>query len=429
MRWVVHLCLREFLTAPDPDPALLGAPGAVGTPTRGVPLAVVENGIVLEASPEAMALGVAAGDPADQAARRCPGLVRVAHDPVRAREAAAAVWDMCVRVTPFVEPDGDRAVFLSLGAGTHLTQLRSVPRVPRRGLAHSVSAPAGAVLRLVQTIFTERGYRVWAGLAPSKLVARIASSRGGFTVVRPEEVAAFMAATPVDDLWPAPEGVRAQLQRLGVATCGDLGQVPEGELWRHFGRLAPDLARWSRGEDPHPVLPLHPQRTVEARLAFPEPVADAAALGAALDRLARRLARRLAGAGEGCRWVSLLLEADDGQRREGRRRFSRPTQSPATLRAALEALARGPGRPVVALVATAGDLRPAVAPQGDLFGEAALAGPGNGRTRAPRWDRAAAVMEGLDRRYGGRTMLVAAQLPVSRRERLLELWDPLRARR
>lgn len=426
MRWVAHLRLTEFLTVLARE-----GPG-VPKGRDAAPLAVVQDGVVLEASPAAAAAGVVPGDPEAQAARRCPGLVRVAHDPVRAREAALAVWDICARATPFVEPDGERAVFLSLGAGG------------RRGLAHPMSAPVEAVLRLVQAIFTERGYRVATGLAPSKLVARMASVRGGLTVVRPEEVDRFVAAAPIDALWPAPDGVRTQLRRLGVATCGELREVPEGELWRHFGRLAPDLVRWARGDDPRPVLPLYPQRTVEARLAFPDPVSDTVALRAALERLARRLARQLAAAGEGCRWLTLLVEAEDGTRHEARRRFSRPTQGAAALRAALEALARPPG-PVAGLVATAGDLRPALSPQGDLFttpaevSVAAAGGVPTGPTeggypgsadphqRGARWERATAVMEALDRRYGARTAVLAGRLPVSRRERLLAFWDPLRA--
>jgi len=424
VRWVAYLRLTVFRTVIERCRS--GAPDAV-------PLAVREGNVVIEASPEAMAAGVQPGDLVARARLVCPDLVVVQADPACYRQAARAVWDVCARFTPLVEPDGERGTFLSLAGA--LKEVRPGQR------------PLEGLVRLLRSVAAESGFGAVGGLGTNRLIARIAADRAEeaaaaevaagrrsgvvwpfrVTVVRPGEERAFLAELPVDALWPLAPAVRERLRRLGIARLAELQAIPERELWRQFGAAAPEIARFCRGEDSRPVLPGYPQRTVEAGLSVDEPVDTAPGLEHVLTRLARQIARSLEPAREGCRWLLLELRTEDGRWIAAKRRFSRPQHSPSALRAALVALASGRfSRPPVEFRVTAGDLRPVPGRQLELFpgtlpAEAGQAAPAEA-AREP-W---AAVAEGLEARYGARVVVAGRELHPTHREAMLGFWDPLR---
>jgi DNA polymerase-4 len=64
-----------------------------------------------------------------------------------------------------------------------------------------------------------------AGVAPNKFLAKIASDRNkpdGLYVIRPEQVDAFVAALPVENLFGVGQVTAAKVKKLGASTCRDL---------------------------------------------------------------------------------------------------------------------------------------------------------------------------------------------------------------
>ncbi|MFQ3308080.1 MAG: DNA polymerase IV (DinB-like DNA polymerase) [Candidatus Nanohaloarchaea archaeon] len=91
------------------------------------------------------------------------------------------------------------------------------------------------------------------GVAPNKLVAKIASDRekpDGLTIVREEEVGEFMNGLEVDEIHGVGERTREKLSELGINSVEELAKVEAGLLVREFGeKQGPELRKKARGED------------------------------------------------------------------------------------------------------------------------------------------------------------------------------------
>lgn len=94
------------------------------------------------------------------------------------------------------------------------------------------------------------------GVAPNKSVAKIASDMekpDGLTVVRPEEVEAFLAPLPVTKIPGVGPKTRAALEEMGVETVGDLQARNPGDLTAAFGKGGVWLWAIATGREEAPV--------------------------------------------------------------------------------------------------------------------------------------------------------------------------------
>jgi DNA polymerase IV (DinB-like DNA polymerase) len=95
------------------------------------------------------------------------------------------------------------------------------------------------------------------GVGPNKLVAKMAADINkpdGLTVVKPHEVATFLAPLPVDRLIGVGLKTKGRMQRLGIATIGDLAGYDVQKLLDVFGRkLGLYFHNASAGVDDEPV--------------------------------------------------------------------------------------------------------------------------------------------------------------------------------
>jgi DNA polymerase IV (DinB-like DNA polymerase) len=91
------------------------------------------------------------------------------------------------------------------------------------------------------------------GVAPNKLVAKIASDRKkpqGLTVVREDEVEEFMYGLNLEDIHGIGGKTVDKLESLGIASVADLAEADESVLVREFGeKLGLKLKQKARGED------------------------------------------------------------------------------------------------------------------------------------------------------------------------------------
>jgi DNA polymerase IV (DinB-like DNA polymerase) len=95
------------------------------------------------------------------------------------------------------------------------------------------------------------------GIAPNKLVAKIASDKhkpDGVTMVRPQEVQAFLSPQPVDALLGVGKKTVAKMAEMGIVTVGDLVKVDVQRLVAVFGKaLGVYFYNAARGVDNEPV--------------------------------------------------------------------------------------------------------------------------------------------------------------------------------
>ena len=224
---------------------------------RGKPVVVAWRGarsVVCAASYEARKFGVRSAMPAIRAERLCPQAVFVPPDFSRYKAVSRQVREIFARHTPLIEP-------LSLDEA-YLDVTTTLTRLP------SATATAEAIRAAIRE---ETQLTASAGVAPNKFLAKIASDwrkPDGIFVVRPHQVAAFLAPLPVGRLPGVGKVMEARLAELGIATVGDVRSFQPVELEQRLGRWGRRLHELSLGIDDHPVQPDRPTLQVSAEDTF-----------------------------------------------------------------------------------------------------------------------------------------------------------------
>jgi DNA polymerase IV len=113
--------------------------------------------------------------------------------------------------------------------------------------------------RIKQDLDTELGFTFSVGLAPTKVVAKIASKwqkPSGLTVISGRELHRFLAHVPVDKVWGIGRQTTALLAKHGVRTALELARRPEEWVTKRFTK--PVVAIWQELNG-NPVLPVETQ--------------------------------------------------------------------------------------------------------------------------------------------------------------------------
>jgi hypothetical protein len=430
MQWVCYIEVQGLYA---------GAARAAGLAPADRPVVVLREGRVFDGCREAFAGGLVLGAPARQALRDAPRAVQVEYADLDPAAAARALWDRCLANTPYIEPREPHQLFLSLPS-------------PEAALTAAVRAEATGLIEAAGAF----GFVAFAGVAPSKLVARAAAlackedwlvrrpgARGRtlapqtVAFVQPGEEQRFLAPLPSGYL-PAPADVLRRLARLGMNSIGEVARIPESEWIRQLGTMGRQIHRWSRGVDPELVRPCYPPRSIERRVEFSPEVRDRDHLESVVSRGANLLARQLTGKGEGCQQAVLRLEVVDGPPVLVSRTLAKLQQEPYPIAQALlgllrEALAQvsggrdSPGSaagwdggvPVQALVMELGTIGPMPWQQMDLWDDGAR------RERQERLERALTL---LHERFPARMVGLGPRQDVTFREQMLQFVDPYRWR-
>lgn len=270
-------------------PDLIGTPVIIGGGTRGV---------VLSATYEARACGVSAAMPMARARRLCPQAVILRPDHDLYARMSDAIMETFASITPLIEPISLDEAFLDVG-----------------GSVRRLGSPASIGQRIRDTVYDEQGVTCSVGVAPSKFVAKLASSLckpDGLLVVPVTEVVSFVQQLPVGALWGVGEKTEAALGRLGLVTVADIAHTPLSTLKRALGEASGqhlhDLA-W--GRDARRVEPVHREKSIGSDETFPVDVDDPAYIHRELLRLSGKTASRMRAAGLVGRTVSIKVRFAD----------------------------------------------------------------------------------------------------------------------
>ena len=289
---VLHVDMDAFFASVEVrrHPELAGKPVLVG--------GAGNRGVVTSATYEARRYGVHAAMPTARALRLCPTATVLPGDMALYAEVSRAVMALFRSITPLVEPLSLDEAFLDVaGAGRRLGD----------------AAEIGEYIRA--RVFDEQGITCSVGVAPTKFVAKLASTASkpdGLLVVRPAEVMDFLHPLPVGALWGVGPKTEEQLLRLGLRTVGDLAHVPARTLQRAVGAAAGShLHELAWGRDPRRVVPDEPERSTGAEETFATDVDDPQVIHRELLRLAERTAARLRSAGQVSRTVSIKVRFAD----------------------------------------------------------------------------------------------------------------------
>ena len=289
---ILHVDMDAFFALAS----LLSRPELKGTPV--IIAGGGNRGVVLSATYEARAFGVAAAMPIARARRMCPQATVVAPDHARYERISRAVMAVFASVTPIVEPLSLDEAFLDVsGARRRLGTPRQI----------------GQWIR--DTIADEQGITCSVGVATTKFIAKLASGLAkpdGLLVVPEAEVVGFLHQLPVGALWGVGDRTEEVLQRLGLRTVADIAHTPVDTLRRALGDNAgPALYALAWGQDSRPVMPIRRERSIGADETFSFDVDDPAYIHRVLLKLSDRTAARVRAAGMVGRTISIKVRFSD----------------------------------------------------------------------------------------------------------------------
>ncbi len=272
-REIVHCDMDAFYASVEvlDNPDLAGMPVIVGGSER--------RGVVAASSYEARRHGVHSAMPVATARRLCPAGVFLPVRMSRYREVSDRVFAIFRRFTPLVEPVSIDEAFLDVTASVRL-----------------FGAPEAIARAIKAAVREETGLTVSAGVAPSKLVAKIASDLrkpDGLTVVRRDKVREFLAPLPVGKLWGVGDVTREALRRMGVTTIGDLARVAPEALRARYGENGLHLHRLANGIDDRAVETERAAKSIGHEDTYDADIREPAAIRRQLLGLADRVAARL----------------------------------------------------------------------------------------------------------------------------------------
>jgi len=287
----MHVDMDAFFVAVElrTRPELRGKPVIVGFPA--------DRSVVLSASYEARAFGVKSAMPMVVAARMCPKAVIIEPRHKLYYEVSAKLMEIFESITDLVEPLSVDEAFLDVGGAIRrLGPPREIGELIRRRVA------------------AELGITASVGIAASKFVAKIASTRckpDGLLLIGPDETVPYLHSLPVGALWGIGAKTADVLARMGIRTVADVAATPVSSLKKMLGATGEHVYRLSWGIDPRPVTPVRLEKSIGAEETFAVDTGDDALIARELLRLSHRTAGRLRSSGMVARTVALKIRYAD----------------------------------------------------------------------------------------------------------------------
>ncbi|MGK2852382.1 MAG: DNA polymerase Y family protein [Candidatus Limnocylindrales bacterium] len=288
-----------------------------------------DPGPVIDASPDARALGVRRGMPLASAHRLVPEATFIEPDPDADRAVAEAVFEALGRSSPSLAGNADPT-----GVAFGLFEMGIDGLGPLWGSEPALIERVSTALR--GTLRGE-GFAPRVGIAGTHFtatIAAVAARAGSPVVVPPGDDAAFLADRP-SGLLTTDGDIRARLTRFGLRRIGAVAELPRSALIARFGDEGAKLHARARGEETEPFRARHAPERLGLAIPIEPPVEDLEPLRFMLHRLVAALAAQLTGRGLAADRAHLTLELDlafaptgTPLRMDVEQRFPEPTADP-----------------------------------------------------------------------------------------------------
>ncbi|MDP3252060.1 MAG: DNA polymerase IV [Hydrogenophaga sp.] len=262
------------------------------------------RGVATTATYAARQFGVGSAMGLMKAAKLCPQAILLPVDFDEVKRVSRLFKSTIREIAPVVEDRGVDEVYIDF---------TDVPGGQREG---------GRVLaRLIQkSIFQATGLTCSIGVAPNKLIAKMASEfnkPNGISIVQIDDLQNLIWPLPCRKINGVGPKADAKLQGHGIHTIGDLAQRERGWLIEHFGKsYGAWLHEVSMGRDERPVQTESEPVSMSRETTFDRDlhaVRDRTELGAVFTRLCEQVADDLQRKGYAGKTIGIKLRYDNFQ--------------------------------------------------------------------------------------------------------------------
>lgn len=324
-RWVLHIDMDAFFASCEQltRPTLMGRPVLVG--------GMSGRGVVAGASYEARKYGAHSAMPMYRAQQLIGPKAVVVSPRFEVYRLASQ------RVFKFIESRVDLVEQLSIDeAYMEPAELIGATAEEVETWAHELRAAIRDIVGLPASI----------GAGSGKQFAKIGSGQAkpdGAYVIPVEKQEAMLHPLDVDELWGVGPVTATKLHSIGVKTIGDLAALSQREVEITLGStIGPALWMMARGVDDRPVAPRAESKQVSAEHTYPEDLTTKETVDAALERALSGAHNRLLKDGRGARTVTVKMRMADFHSETRSLTLAYATDDIATLRKAMQSLARYP---------------------------------------------------------------------------------------
>ena len=205
------------------------------------------------------------------------------------------------------------------------------------GKVHESFGEAKALAeRMKMNVKKQMGVTFSVGVGPNKLVAKIASDAqkpDGLTVVRAEDVKAFLHPLPVDRLLGVGKKTSKRMSELGIGTIGDLAGFDVQKLVEVFGRtLGVYFHNAANGVDDEPVQEAGEAESISRIGTLKENSRDLDFILTKADELISDICEEVSQKHLSFRQVGIVAILSDLIVRSRSKTLEQPTTNPETLR-------------------------------------------------------------------------------------------------
>jgi DNA polymerase IV (DinB-like DNA polymerase) len=305
MRIIVHVDMDAFYAAVEEqlDPALRDLPVVVGAdPKEGK-----GRGVVMTANYKARKIGIGSALPISRAwrlaetvrRRGAPATVFIQPNMPVYREVSGRIMEILQRYSDLFEEASIDEAYLDVSS------------------LESFAAARERMMRLKSEIREREGLSCSIGIAPNKLIAKIASGRqkpDGLTVIEPEHSGDFLSPLPIRVIPGVGPKSEHFLHEKNIRTVEELRQVPEAALVEWFGKWGQRLFQNVRGVDDSEVSNEWTRKSLGEQETFAEDTRNQSIVTERLDRIAEQIIEKLkAKEFKGFRTVTVTVRFGDFQ--------------------------------------------------------------------------------------------------------------------
>ncbi len=275
-RIILHVDMDSFFASVEvrEKPEHKGKPVVVGADPKGGK----GRGVVSTCSYEARKYGIKSGMPISRAYKLCPTAVFLPVNFPLYIKASREVMNILRKYTEKFQQVSIDEAYLDVS------------------YAGSFEAARGLALDIKKEILEKERLTCSIGVAPNKIVAKIASDYkkpDGLTIVEPSRVREFLSPLPVRKILGVGKKTEAALKEMGIEKIGQLAECDVQLLLSRFGKWGIYMHELAQGIDESEVREEECCKSISRETTFEEDTDNTEILNRTMDALAEDVHRSL----------------------------------------------------------------------------------------------------------------------------------------